>query len=342
MTVRITNQQQAIEFIESFNEETYNEDDVIEFGGELQKLEIIIEGEGFTGEITGELARALANYQDAIYAVAKAALRADVGQPYLRLSNEQRRAFELSISVEEGCTDIKIDFAPIMKGLQSSIKKMNPKTVAAVIVVLAFLATGGITGYHLGGKALENADKSNQREHVERTLKAALDSNNQVTEKAFELLEKNLLSSASPAEAKQARSIVSAMANAQTVGVTELAKAAPAADSIEFGATKLDKDAIAAINKRAPRSVSERIDAVGHYKFVAETTPGTVTKLTFHGEDLPAEITVDFIEAEFDKEQADLVWEAIRTREALHVKLEATLIRGTIKGGILADVIVDK
>lgn len=305
----------------------------LEFEGNLRRLEVVIKGADFSGEITGEMARALAIYQDAIYSFAKVVLHGNANIPYARLSNEDRKQFQLSISVKDGSTILGIDFKEVLKAAALKLRDMDDETFKRLMVLLAAIAATGFCIFHLGGKALDNANQASQRDHVEEVLKNSVDGQNRQLELLLEHFGK-----LEGVDTNYPKSVAGALATAQATGITEFAKAAPQAESIEFGAAKLDKEDIATINSRAPRITSEPIDVTARFRVVAETTVGPVTKLTFMGEELPAELTADFIESEFSREQSNAMWRAIRTREPIAVQLRGSFLKGSVRGGVLVDI----
>ncbi|MBV2182334.1 MAG: hypothetical protein KUL86_14035 [Castellaniella sp.] len=139
-------------------------------------------------------------------------------------------------------------------------------------------------------------------------------------------------------ENNYSKAVASSLASAQAVGLTEFAKAAPQAESIEFGKARLSREDISTINSRAPRTNSETLDVTARFMVIAETTTGPVTKVTFMGEGLPAELTADFVESDFSKEQANALWLAIRTRQPVAVQLRGSFLKGSIRGGVLVDI----
>lgn len=315
--------------------------DPVEFGEGLATLNIVLKGPDFNGEITGEVARALAVYQDAIYAFAKVVEFGDENVPYTRLSAQARKDFEISIAVFEGSTDIEVNLDAVMKGIGAHIRKMNPKLFVALMISLAVVGAVGVNVYVLGAQKLENDEAASQRAHVQETLANANNSQQQLVETFLGHLNDQAKHEADH-DRVYAKALVLALGQAQTTGMKEMARAAPQATSIDFGSTHLDKDDIAAINSRAPRTVPEKFSATGEFIVVAETNVTKVTKVTFVGKELPGEITVDFVESEFDEAKADAMWNAIRQRSPIKVKIEATIIRDTVKGGVLVDILPDE
>lgn len=331
VTVVLSSVQSALEFLAKENWDPKSEP--LQFEGELAHLRVAIEGQGFDGEITGEIARALAVYQDAVYTFAKVVIHGDANIPYTRLSIEDRRLFELTISVEKGCTLLGIDFKKVMTATASKVREMDNETFKQLMIALALIGAGGFCIFHLGSKALDNTNQASQRDHVEEVLKNSVDGQNRQLEMLldrFEALER--------ASGGYSKAVASSLATAQSVGMTEFAKAAPQAESIKFGEAKLSRDDISTINSRAPRTVSEPLDVTDRFRVKAETTEGPVTKVTFFGEALPAELTADFIESEFSVEQANAMWAAIRERTPIVVQLRGSFLRGMIKGGVLVDI----
>lgn len=324
----------TLEDVLNFLDDESGDSDLVDilFEGELRKLLVSIEGADFSGEITGEIARALASYQDAIYNFAKVVLRGDASAPYTRLTNEERKKFQVSISVEEGCTLLKLDMQEVLSAVASQVKTMDSKQFVKLVLFSALIGTTGVCIYALGGKYLDVHNQASQRDHVEEVLKTSADAQNKQLE--------TLLDRLSPAIEKddQSRAIVSSLASAQAVGMVELAKAAPTADSIEFGEARLSQEDIAAINSRAPRTASEPLDVTARFRVKAETTEGKVTKVTFFGAGLPAELTAEFVDSDFSDAQANAMWEAIRNREPVTVQLRGSYLRGAIRGGVLVDI----
>lgn len=313
----------------------------VHLDGELAALTIEMEGERFAGQISGEIARALAAYQDSIYSLGKTVVHGSDDRPYVRLSNEQRQSFELEITVDKGCTKIKLFLQPISEAVGDGIRKMSSTTLAWTLVAVVAIATTGVCVHQLGGQSLSNQAAAQTQAHVQSVLETVTNSQLSLVQELVRELPKIANKHDGPEVAQYAQGIVGAMASAQSVGMRELAKAAPMADSIAFGASELDTDDIKKLNSRAPRSVSEPFEITESVNVYGETRPGLPLKVTFRAHSLPGEIDIEVDQSEFSDDQVDALWSAIRGKTKIAVTLSGFIVRDKIKGAVLVDIHVD-
>lgn len=310
------------------------ENEPLQFSKELGTLVIEINGPQFHNEITGEMARALATYQDLAYDFAKDVLYGGESYSYKRLSAELRAAFQLEFEIDDGCLQIKVNLKRVLDAVADNIRdKMDPETLASLLVKLAIIAAIGVSGYFLTSQYLSNNKAQAEKEHVEAVIEKVSEGNQKLLDKVDQLLSNN------NANQVLENRLVASFDYTQANGLKEIAKAAPEAQSIDFGRVHLSSEDIKEINSRAPRAISEPFVAVGDFIVTAETTTSSTNKLTFRGSSLPDEVTVEHTSGEFDLVKEDALWEAIRLRTPIRAKIQATLIRDKVRGGVLVDLL---
>lgn len=338
MAIELSNIDDALDFLNKIVTQSTKwnfEKEPIRFSEELGTLVIEIHGPQFHNEITGEMARALAAYQDSIYDFAKSVIYEGEGHSYKRLTAEVREAFQLEFEIEDGCLQIKANLKKVFDAVADHIRdKMDSEILASLLVKLAVIGALGVTGYFLGSKYLDNVNAQVEKEHVEAVIDKVSDGNQKILDKV-----NDLLSTHNMGESDLENRLVASFDHAQANGLKEIAKAAPEAQSIDFGKIHLDADDIKELNSRSPRAVSEPFVSVGEFIVTAETTPGLTNKLTFRGKSLPDEVTVEHTSGEFDSLKEDALWKAIRLRTPIRAKIQATLIRDKVRGGVLVDLL---
>lgn len=313
----------------------------IQLDGDLAALTIEMEGERFEGQISGEIARALAAYQDSIYSLGKTVVHGSADRPYVRLSNEQRQSFELEITVDKGCTKVRLLLQPISDAISDGIRGMSSTTLAWTLVAIVAIGTTGVCVHQLKSQSLANQAAAQAQAHVQGVLETVTNAQLDLVKELVQELPRVAAENDGPDVVRYAQGVVGSMASAQSVGMRELAKAAPDADSIAFGSSELDADDIKQLNSRAPRSVSEPFEITETVSVYGETRPGLPLKVTFRGKELPGEIDVEVDEDDFSQAQLDALWAAIREKGQLNVTLSGFIVRDKIKGAVLVDIYVD-
>lgn len=324
-TIELSSIEQAIAFIHGLDDPDYAEAKV-SFNGELRTLEIEIEGPLFHGELTGELARGLAEFQDELYRAARFAITGKEGRES-RLTIPQKEALELRIEVNKGCTLIKIDVGKFGDGLlqilQDSVSSMTPLELTGfVVAVVAVLGVAWIGKTAVVEHFKEKTASAEGGQETER-LKAAADAPVRVVEQLAAVINQDKR--------------IERFAMATEKGLTEVAARATDATSVKMGRVELDDAALAALHRRSPKSASENIHEIGDFRILHVNGSVSPFKLTLGGASM-GEFDIEFDPAEFTPEQDDLIWDAARTRRMVRLEVKAIQLRDKIKGAVLLDI----
>lgn len=295
----------------------------LQFNGELKTLSIEIKGPGYEGEITGEIARGLALFQEELYRAARFAHTGAEGRES-RLTNAEKEALELRIEVRRGSTLINIDLGEWGKALASVLQNMPPADLTTLVVAsVAILATAWVgrqfVSEHFKAKSARDAAQLNNE-----AQKAALDANVAIVEKMAGIV---------AADPRLER-----IAEASTVGISEIATRANNATSIKAGRLELDEADIATLKRRKPRSSAESIQETGKFRVLHVDGKTSPFKFTLAGAVMPGEFTIEFDESEFADEKNARIWAAIRSQTELTLQVKAVLLGGKIKGAVLTDI----
>ena len=309
--------EEALDFIESYSEQTGK---AFRFDGDLQTLTIEIEGPGYRGEITGEIARGLAIFQEEMYRAARFAVTGEEGRGS-RLTNPDKEALELRIEVERGCTLVKIDLGKWAEGFIKVLGDM-PVEIQAVLVVstVVVLAAAWVGKHflteHYKARAAKQSDAAEQAR-----LDAALSANLAVVDRMASLIEKDQR--------------VARFAEASTTGITEVATRAKDATHVKAGMLELDEEDLVVLKQRKPRSSAESITETGLFRIIHVNGKSSPFKFTLAGQALPGEFAIDFDEAEFSEAKCVRIWEAIRAQSQIELTVKAVLLGEKIKGPVL-------
>jgi hypothetical protein len=319
---RLSTIEEALRFLER----TAQSDDSplkLQFDGELKTLSIEIEGPGFHGELTGEVARGLVEFQDEIYRSLRFALSGTDGKD-IRLTAQQKELVELQIDVKPGCTLINFDLGKLSDGIIATLNTMNPNELQTLVVsVVALLAFGWVGKTWVIEHFKSKTTTSEDQAETDR-LKVAIDGNVQIAEKF--------------AAIAQGDKRVERFAEAGALGMREIAVRATGASSVKMGRLDLDEDELANMRRRAPRTTGEQISETDKFRILAIDGTSSPFKLTISGAAIPGEFTIEFDETEFDAKQSEAVWTAFRTRECIELTVKAVQIRGKIKGAVLIEI----
>lgn len=293
------------------------------FDGQLKTLTIEIEGPTFKGELTGEVARGLAEFQDEIYRSIRYALSEHEGRD-VRLTSQQKDAVELKIEVKKGCTLVNIDLGNLGNGIVGVLNNMTAAEVTTLTVsVVTILAFGWVGGKYVVEHFKSKTAIAEDAGEVKR-LEAAVDANVKIVEKLTEVIGRDKR--------------VERFAEAAATGMREIASNATGATSVKIGQVELDEDELMAMRRRAPRSKSEQIKETGDFRILHVDGTTSPFKLTISGAVIDGEFTVEFDESDFDKTQTDAVWNAVRTRSTVELSVTAVQIKGKTKGAVLLDI----
>jgi len=309
--------EEALDFIEATGA---HGETAIRFDGELQTLSIEIEGPGYHGEITGEIARGLAVFQEEMYRAARFAVTGEAGRG-TRLTNPDKEALELRIEVKKGCTLINIDLGKWSEGFLKVLGDMPPEAqvalvVSAIVVVAAAWVGKHFVLEHFKAKTAKQGDEAEQAR-----IDAALNANVAVVDRMARLIESD--------------DRVARFAEASATGITEVATRAKDATHIKAGRLDLDEGDIAALKQRKPRSSAESVTETGHFRIIHVNGKSSPFKFTLSGQSLPGEFAIDFDESDFTEAECARVWAAIRAQTEIELTIRAVLLDGKIKGPVL-------
>ena len=327
--IRLDNLEDALNYIEGLHLGRVAPNTKMEFGGELATIRIVIEGPEFKGTVTGELSRGLAQYQDEVYRAAKFAFLGREGR--VQLTPEQRKSFELVFQVNNGCSELVAQIKPIADALAEGISNMDPVTLAITVVSVVLVLTTGYAAIQI----VKSLQETRQKGIESQGVTAQSDAMARVAEAA-------VASQARLAATLQGESrripVVRRFEDAQEDGVKDVLRSVPTATSVEVAGVGFDADDIKEIRRRSPRSRAEWFVVSDAFRVFGDTNY-TPVRLTLSGASLPGEFYADFPD-ELDAIQANLIWEAIRTKGTVNLEVAAAVIREKVKSAFITDVII--
>ncbi|WP_234383516.1 hypothetical protein [Paracidovorax avenae] len=333
----------ALEYLHSTHGST---EDIIRFGGELKTLEIEIEGPIFHGEITGELARGLAELQEELYRAARFAITGKIGRES-RLTNEQKKQLELRIEVQKGCTLIKVDAGEFGDGLlnvlSNTLNNMSSTEIQVLVVAVVLVLAAGWIGKHY---TIEHFKYKTKKAEQEATAKAdSVRAEQQakqittVTEAATDQVK--IAADAQVRVVEQLAQVIARdrkierFADATAAGITQVAARATDATSVRVGRVELDEDELANLRRRAPKAASETLHETGDFRILSADGSGNQFKLTLGGSAIPGEFNVEYDRTEFPASEDQMIWDALRDQVEVKLEVKAEQIREKIKGGVI-------
>ena len=300
------------------------------FGGALARMEISIKGNDFHGTITGELARGIAALQDEVYRAANFVLHG-LSNKRMSLTLEQKSEFDLLIDVQECCTLLNVDMNKFGESLGKALSewmRMNPRLIAFVVISVVLIWVSGGVVKDLGGKALDNSRAEAQAKQQIELAKAIADGNIKVLEVAKK-------------KYPESKDVIDRFSEAQENGTEKLVKAVSGAREVRVGGFCFDETALAEIRKRTPGEPSKKLlISCGEFLVYGDTNVDPI-KLTLSSDVLADNIVADFDEKKFSAKQIDAVWNAIRHKKPLKMKVVVNLKGREIKGGVIEYVYMD-
>lgn len=281
--------------------------------GELKTLSICIEGPGYHGQLTGELARGLVEFQDEIYRAARSALLEDRG----RLSAAQKELFELSIEVADGSTLINIDAGNIAIGLSEAFQRMTPGELTVLSVAVATVLAGAWLGKNWLSEHYQTKREKTADEEETKRLTA-------VTEAMSRLVDSD--------------SRISRFSSAASNGIREIALRATGATSVTVGPVTIDEDDLANLRKRAPRTTSESLHEIGLFRVYSIDGKGALFKMTLGSASMGGEFDVEFEKSDFSNSEMSQLTGALTERREIRLEVQAVRMRDKIRGGVLIQI----
>ncbi|WP_183043444.1 hypothetical protein [Alicycliphilus denitrificans] len=344
--VRLSTIEEALNFLksaDSLNNGSLN------FEGELKTLEIEIEGPLFRGEITGELARGLAELQEELYRAARFAITGKTGRES-RLTNEQKKQLELRIDVQKGCTLIKIDAGKFGEGLLNILgDRLNNMTAAEVQVlvvsILAILAIGWIGKNYVVEHFKYKAKKAELETAAAQSESIGEQHSNQMaTVTAAATAQAEAAANAQVQIVEQLAAVIAQdrkverFAEATAAGLTQVTVRATDATSVRVGRIELDEDELATLRRRAPKTTSETLHETGAFRVLTADGSGTQFKLTLGGAAIPGEFTVEYDRTDFSSAEDQMIWDALRDQTEVRLEVKAEQLRDKIKGAVIVSI----
>lgn len=292
--------------------------------GELEKLQIRIYGPDYHGELTGELARGIAVFQDEIYRATLNVLNS-LGAEQGRLTAPQKELVALKIEVLDNCTLINFDMGELSKGLIGVLKSMPPKYIVAIVLAVAAMGATGWVASDLGGKYIDaqTAQAAQQAETRRHEIHA------QNMDRLIGVLEHRATEAP---ELNAAKSFVDATKN----GVREIAVRAVNATAVEVGARRLDEDDLKELRKRSPRTSPDKHDITEPHRII-RFAKGAPAKLVIAGRTF-GEYPVDLDEYEFTREKIDALYEAFKKGEPINLSITLLVSGEKIKSALVVDI----
>ncbi|MDR5736113.1 hypothetical protein QCE47_27765 [Caballeronia sp. LZ025] len=311
MVVEIRTKKDAVDFISA--NLAREEDDVpaVIVGGELAQISIHIEGENYHGSFPGEFARGLWEFQEAIYNAVAFSLYGV--EDIRRLTAEQKDDYKIVFDLEKGSLDIGAMLETFLEKFAEGITKMDSKHKAISVVAVALILATGFGAVHL-----IDANAEVQKAQIEAHAKS--DEEQQRTEQ-FKVI----------ADAVKGNPIATQFAKASEEGARAIVKRAQGATEVRVGSVTFDKDAIDEINQRAAKEKPAAVIVTADFVVVrVETRDSSMTKLILASEKT-GEFSAIMQDDDFDADQINKLWLAIRGRQKVALEVNATYVRNAVK-----------
>jgi len=294
----------------------------ISLQGELAKFETVITGEKYHATIPAALARGLWEFQEEMYRAAAFALYGE--DNIRRLTDEQKRSFELVFSVSEGSSDIWSSLGEFFKKLGEGFTTMDSKHKGPTLVAIALIIALGWGGTHVvdtWAKAKE-AEVEASTKIKEKEIDAARDRDReQARTEQFELI---------GSIAKQ-NAAVGRFDKATEEGARSIVKGASDADHIRVGRVTFDRAEIIEVNQRAVRDRAEAKIVTDEFYVVRiefrHTDTTRVWLASSNYDEFPALILSD----DLPTAEVDKIIEAARARQSIKLEVSLTYIRNQIR-----------
>lgn len=264
------------------------------------RLTIKIKGKDYQSSFPTSFAQSLIEIQNNFYRAVSIAL---FGEENLkRLTAEKRKQYELIFIVSKGSTEVESDYRKsFFQFCKDIMKDMPPKTKAVTLLTLALIVTGGVLGYQYINY-LSDTDKEKQQ-----TVRLT---------RAIDKLAEN-----------QERNIAAVL------------KGVRGADEATINDQVFDKAAIADANQRAERIPHQSDTTTGTFRIVIASTKeqGSIDKFTLTSAQT-GEIPSIFDEDNFNQEDIDKVWDAIKNKRPIQLTLTLDKQGDNIKQSVITAV----
>lgn len=289
------------------------------------QLSIVLRGEEFDASLTMPIMQGLIEFQKGLY---RSFAAVKYGSPTKRLSDEEKKALQLSIKVEAGSTDLNIPFEELGKHLITELTgKMQPEYLLISVLGIALMYFGSSFLKTL----LDNRKEVRLKEVTDETQRATLEA----------------MRFSSQQETERTKIITQAMARvpnleaaaaAATEAHSEIVKSASTAASSEIAGVRLEKEAaLTLVHNARQQSQEARLD--GRYRLLRLdwSDPTSFKVKVFRladGLELDAEVQDDTLTGEYK----DLLKAAEWNREPVLLSINAKRIGETYKNAVIVQV----
>jgi hypothetical protein len=319
MAVEIKTKQEAVDFLSAYLARDEKDVPGVQIGGELAQISMHIEGENYHGSFPGEFARGLWEFQEAIYNAVAFSLYGV--EDIRRLTAEQKDDFKIVFELAEGSLDIGAMLETFLEKFAEGITKMDSKHKVISVVAVALILTTGFGAVHL-------IDSNAEVKKAQVEAHAKVEEEQQRTEQ-FRVI----------TDAMKGNAVVTQFAKASEDGSRAIVKRAQGATEIRVGSVKFDKDDIDEINQRATKEKATAMIVTEDFVVVrVETRDSSMTKLIL-ANGKTGEFSAIMQDEDFDADQINKLWSAIRSRQKVSLEVNATYVRGAIKSAQIVKVI---
>jgi hypothetical protein len=316
--ITLSSLEDALAFLDRYAGEKEHEAPSVQFSGELAEITIDVDGPRYHASIPSELARGLWEYQEALYRAVTLVLY-EV-EDIRRLTEEQRKDFELVFAVSEGSTDLvaklKDFLAKLGEGFLTMESKHKGYTLVAIAVVLS-------TGW--GAVTVLEAHASSKKEEIKAQAQIALE---QEKTRQFEVL----------ARVSQ-QSAVAAFSKAAEEGAKAIVRRAPDATQVRIGRTNIDRSDIEEVNRRSAIEKATAEIVQENFSVIATSSrDASATRYWLARKD-GSEFSVVLSHEDFEVAALEKIWAAARDRKPIALEVNLTMSRGTIRAAQIIKVL---
>lgn len=274
-------------------------------------LEIELEGDGYEGTITAEMASALVEIQLAMNrAYARSVHHATNAR---KLTNEERQEILFKAKVEKGCSLIKIDLGKFGESLATNlVDKMTPEHLVMTVVGIAVVA-GATLAYKSFLKHSSEDKKTSEETHKAIAM-------SQEETKRLEILAKAMKSQPALDHARQDFDVAR----------NEILKGTADAKTISVNGVEIDRES-ARVIAMSKRTESKAVQLNGNY-FIRKVdwhVDGEV-RLSVANVDNARVFQAAFTDDSLDKEQTRILKNAEWARSKVYLSINGTELRGEI------------
>ncbi|MBU1692308.1 MAG: hypothetical protein KJ958_05575 [Gammaproteobacteria bacterium] len=309
--ITIRNEAQAFHLIEKALKQEIGDIPIqIKFDG-WPILEIELEGEGYEGTITAEMAGALVELQHAMNRAFARSVHHSTNAR--KLTNEERQDILFKAKVDKGCSLITIDLGKFGEKLVTNlVDKMTPEHLVMTVVGLAVVA-GGTLAYKAFLKHSSEDKKTSEETHKaiamsqEETKRMAIFSQAMNTHPALDHARQDF-----------------------DIARNEMLKGTADAKTISVNGVEIDREAARVISMHK-RTESKAVQLNGNY-FIRKVDwhiDGEV-RLSVANVDNARVFQAAFTDDSLDKEQTKILQKAEWARSKVYLSINGTELRGEI------------